>query len=64
MHYWTLVIFPDTFQAQRFETESEAIAYARVHARLPGAELVEVDAWANGKPTTIWEWGEVEERWH
>jgi hypothetical protein len=41
------------------------MAYAQVHARLPDAELVAVEAWeAPGKYTTIWEWGEVEERWH
>jgi hypothetical protein len=65
MHYWALVIFPDTFEAQRFDTEREAMAYAQVHARLPEVCFVAVDACAaNGKWTPIWEWGEVEQRWH
>jgi hypothetical protein len=63
--YWAVAIFRESFQAQRFDNEREAIAYAQVHSRLPDAELVAVDACAaNGKRTTIWQWGEVEERRH
>jgi hypothetical protein len=61
MHYWVDVIFRESFQAQRFDTEREAMAYAQVHARLPQACLVAVDACANGKRTTIWE---LEKRRH
>jgi hypothetical protein len=67
MHYWVVVIFRfrEGFQAQRFDTESEAMAYAQVHARLPDASFVAVDACAtNGERTPIWEWGEAEGRWH
>jgi hypothetical protein len=53
MHSWVDVIFRSdgwpSFQSQRFDAEREAIAYAQVHARLPGAELVAVDACENGK---------------
>jgi hypothetical protein len=62
--YWAVVIFRESFQAQRFDTESDAMAYAQVHARMPDAEFVAVDACANGKRRTIWEWGEAEERRH
>jgi hypothetical protein len=62
MQYWVNVIFREGFQARRFDTESDAMAYAQVHARLPRTCIVAVDACANGKRTTIWEWGEVEER--
>jgi hypothetical protein len=44
MHYWAVVIFRESFEAQRFDTEREAMAYAQVHARMPDAELVAVDA--------------------
>jgi hypothetical protein len=65
MHYWVDAIFHGSFQAKRFETEREVMAYAQVHARIPDAEFVAVEACeAPGKYTTIWEWGEVEERWH
>jgi hypothetical protein len=63
-HYWVVVIYQEGFEAKRFKTEREAIAYAQVHARLPQACNVAVDACANGKRTTIWEWGEAEERQH
>jgi hypothetical protein len=64
MHYWAVVIFRESFQAQRFDTEGEAMAYAHIHSRLPDASFVAVDACAtDGKRTTIWEWGEADERW-
>jgi hypothetical protein len=64
--YWALVIFRDEgIEARRFDDESAALAYAQVHARMPDAEYVAVDACAaNGKRTPIWEWGEAEERRH
>jgi hypothetical protein len=63
--YWALVLCSETFEARRFDSESEALAYAQVHSRLPDTEFVSVDACAtNGKRTPIWEWGEVEERRH
>jgi hypothetical protein len=65
MHYWAVAIFRESFEAQRFDNEREAIAYAQVHARMPDVEHVAVDACAtNGKRTPIWEWGEAEERRH
>jgi hypothetical protein len=63
--YWALVLFRESFEARRFDSEREAIAYAQVHARMPDAEFVAVDACAaNGERTPIWEWGEVEDRRH
>lgn len=63
--YWAVCIFRESFEARRFNDEREAMAWAQVNARMPDAELVAVDACAaNGKRTTIWEWGEVEERRH
>jgi hypothetical protein len=62
--YWALVIREEDFEARRFDTEHEALAYAQVYARMPDAEYVAVDACAaNGKRTPIWEWGEADERW-
>jgi hypothetical protein len=46
MHYWAVAIFRESFEAQRFDNEREAMAFAQVHARLPDAELVAVDACA------------------
>jgi hypothetical protein len=65
-HYWAVAIFRESFEARRFGTEREAMAYAQVHARMPDAEFVAVDACAaNGQRTPIWEWGEeAEERRH
>jgi hypothetical protein len=63
--YWALVLYQETFEARRFDTESEAMAYAQVHARMPDAEYVSVDACAaNGQRTPIWEFGETEDRRH
>jgi hypothetical protein len=58
MHYWVNVICRESFQSQRFATEREAMAYAWVHARLPDAELVAVEACEAGKRTTIFVWPE------
>jgi hypothetical protein len=39
-HYWVDAILTTAFDCRRFYCESEALAFARVYARLPNAELV------------------------
>ena len=38
--YWVTVILATSWQCQRFDSESDALAYAQVYARLPNAEAV------------------------
>jgi hypothetical protein len=38
--YWVDVILATSWQCQRFDSESDALAYGQVYARLPNAEAV------------------------
>jgi hypothetical protein len=59
-HYWVDAILTTAFDFRRFYCESEALAFARVYARLPNAELVIAYALLPEGRKIIFEWGEAE----
>jgi hypothetical protein len=57
--YWVDVILATSWRCQRFDSESEALAYAQVHARLPNAEAVVAYAYRPEGRGIIFEWSEA-----
>jgi hypothetical protein len=60
--YWVDVILTTAWQCQRFDSESDALAYAQVYARLPNAEAVIAYAHRPEGREIIFDWSEAEAR--
>ena len=54
--YWVDVILTTAWQCQRFDSESDALAYAQVYARLPNAEAVIAYAYRPEGREIIFDW--------
>jgi hypothetical protein len=54
--YWVDAILTTAFDCRRFDCEREALAFARVYARLPNAELVIAYALLPEGRRIIFEW--------
>jgi hypothetical protein len=57
--YWVDVILTTSWQCQRFDSESDALAYAQVYARFPNAEAVVAYAYKSEGREIIFEWSEA-----
>jgi hypothetical protein len=56
IRYWVDLILTTAWECRRFDCEHEALAFARVYARLPNAEAVVAYAHAPEGRKIIFDW--------